>query len=71
MSNQLAVDPVCGMLIPKQGAITRKRDGKTYYFCSQMCASRFDADVGASRFGLEGWDPTQSGGLLRKRPRHG
>ena len=53
MSNQQAVDPVCGMVIPKQGAITRERDGKTYYLCSEMCASRFDADVAASRLGLE------------------
>jgi len=71
MSNQLAIDPVCGMTIPKQGAITRVREGKTYYLCSEMCVSRFDADVAASRFRLEGWDPTLPGGLLRKRPRRG
>jgi Cu+-exporting ATPase len=51
MSDQQAIDPVCRMVIPKQGAITRQRGGKTYYFCSEMCASRFDADTGASRLG--------------------
>ena len=69
MSNQLAIDPVCGKTIPKQGAITRVRGGKTYYLCSEMCVSRFDTDVGASRFRLEGWDPTVSFGLPGKRPR--
>ena len=53
MSDQHAVDPVCGMTIPTQGAITRRRDGKTYYFCSEMCASRFDADLATSRLDPE------------------
>ena len=71
MSDQQAVDPVCGMVIPKQGALTRKRDGKTYYLCSQMCASRFDADVGASRFRLEELGGTSPRDLLKERRRRG
>jgi YHS domain-containing protein len=54
MSHQDAVDPVCRKRVPIQGAITRRRDGKTYYFCSEMCASRFDAESAASHLGLDG-----------------
>ena len=54
MSNHHAVDPVCRKTVPTQGAITRRRDGRTYYFCSEMCASRFDAEAAASRLGVDG-----------------
>ena len=62
---QQAIDPVCGMTIKTEGAITREHDGKTYYFCARSCASRFDKDapayVAASRLGLEGWGETPPG----------
>ena len=53
MANDQAVDPVCRKTVPMQGAVTRRRDGKTYYFCSETCASRFDADTAVSRLGLD------------------
>ncbi|MFF4550735.1 heavy metal translocating P-type ATPase [Streptomyces sp. NPDC001435] len=38
-------DPVCGMSIsPDAAAEQRELDGHTYHFCSQQCASTFDAD---------------------------
>ena len=62
MSRQEAIDPVCGMLVATQGALTREHDGETYYFCSATCADRFDVDaaafIAASRLGLEGWGET-------------
>jgi uncharacterized membrane protein YraQ (UPF0718 family)/YHS domain-containing protein len=39
-----ATDPVCGMTVDKATAITRERDGHTFYFCSESCASAFAAD---------------------------
>ena len=36
-------DPICGMAVdPRQTASMSERDGKTYYFCSTACKSRFD-----------------------------
>lgn len=36
-------DPVCGMLVdPKQAAGVRDYQGKTYYFCSPNCLTKFD-----------------------------
>jgi Cu+-exporting ATPase len=38
-------DPVCGMAIdPANAAATRDVGGQIYYFCSEGCARRFDAD---------------------------
>ncbi len=36
-------DPVCGMAI-EEPSLTSRRDDNTYYFCSERCRSRFDAD---------------------------
>ena len=39
------VDPVCGMTIAPAGAVGRaNHNGQTYYFCSQSCLERFQAD---------------------------
>jgi len=36
-------DPVCGMMIDEKTAAGRSEfQGKTYYFCAQVCKQRFD-----------------------------
>jgi len=36
-------DPVCGMKVDDQKAAAQsKHEGKTYYFCSQICKSKFE-----------------------------
>ncbi len=38
-------DPMCGMEIdPKDAFATRQHMGQTFYFCSQACVEKFDAD---------------------------
>jgi YHS domain-containing protein len=38
-------DPVCGMTINQQAnVITAQYQGKTYYFCSQMCKMMFERE---------------------------
>ncbi|PSN89886.1 YHS domain-containing protein [Candidatus Marsarchaeota G2 archaeon OSP_D] len=37
------IDPVCGMSVEK-GDIKSLYKGKTYYFCSKGCKTRFDRD---------------------------
>lgn len=38
-------DPVCGMTIdPGTAFVTREHEGQTFYFCSQECVNKFDAD---------------------------
>jgi Cu+-exporting ATPase len=38
-------DPVCGMEIkPEEAIATRKLDGKEFYFCSESCIKKFDAN---------------------------
>ena len=60
------------MTIATEGALTREHDGKVYYFCSAICADRFDVDAAAyvavSRLGLEGWGRTPAPGFLMRRP---
>ena len=38
-------DPVCGMMIdPKEAVATREHAGQVFYFCSQDCVAKFDAE---------------------------
>ncbi len=38
-------DVVCGMQVdPAKAAGTSEYNGKTFYFCSKVCKTRFDAD---------------------------
>ena len=40
-------DVVCGMQIdPQKAAGTSTYNGQTYYFCSQGCKAKFDANPG-------------------------
>jgi len=40
----LATDPICGMTVDEQTAISAVRDGTTSYFCSEGCRRRFLGD---------------------------
>ena len=40
-----ASDPVCGMKVDRAKAITLGHSGRTYYFCSEHCLHRFQADT--------------------------
>jgi YHS domain-containing protein len=41
----MAKDVVCGMEVDEQQATARREyQGRTYYFCSQNCLRRFEAD---------------------------
>jgi Cu+-exporting ATPase len=41
------VDPVCGMkVLPQKAAASLKRAGRTWYFCSQGCKAKFEANPG-------------------------
>ena len=39
----MAIDPVCKMQVDeKKAAATSEYNGKTYYFCAQICKTKFD-----------------------------
>ncbi|UCE32550.1 MAG: HAD-IC family P-type ATPase, partial [Burkholderiales bacterium] len=41
----VATDPVCGMEVEvRQGARSREYGGESFYFCSEGCEAKFDAD---------------------------
>jgi uncharacterized protein len=37
-----ATDPVCGMRVDRQKAVTAEHDGHTFYFCSEHCRHGFE-----------------------------
>jgi putative ABC transport system ATP-binding protein len=37
----MATDPVCGMAVERERAVSITHDGKTYYFCSRGCSWEF------------------------------
>jgi len=54
----MVTDPVCGMRIdPDDAAATAEHEGTGYYFCSEACRDRFEADPaaygGVSRLGTD------------------
>ena len=40
---EMAKDPICGMVIPKERSIKREVGGRAYYFCSENCVRTFEA----------------------------
>jgi uncharacterized membrane protein YraQ (UPF0718 family)/YHS domain-containing protein len=46
-----ATDPVCGMKVDRTKALRLEHDGRTYYFCSEHCMSRFTAERGRTAAG--------------------
>lgn len=40
---EMAKDPICGMVIPKERSIKREVGGRAYYFCSENCVKTFEA----------------------------
>jgi YHS domain-containing protein len=38
----LALDPVCHMLVDPPAAASRRHAGEEFFFCSARCARRFD-----------------------------
>ncbi|MDI6800989.1 MAG: heavy metal translocating P-type ATPase [Thermodesulfovibrionales bacterium] len=40
---EMAKDPICGMVIPKERSIKRDVGGRSYYFCSENCVRTFEA----------------------------
>jgi Cu+-exporting ATPase len=40
---EMAKDPICGMVIPKDRSIKRVVGGRGYYFCSENCVRTFEA----------------------------
>lgn len=43
-TKQLLKDPVCGMQVDPAKSISVDHSGEKFYFCSQGCATRFQAD---------------------------
>ena len=41
LQDVLVEDPVCHVLVPKHQALRLRRDGITYYFCSEQCCDQF------------------------------
>lgn len=44
--DELVEDPVCHVLVPKKQALRLRRDGETYYFCSEKCCDQFAGEPG-------------------------
>ena len=44
VSDELHIDPVCGMTVAANPDKAVEHDGKTFYFCSRGCVTRFRAD---------------------------
>lgn len=42
-----ARDPVCGMQVSRDDSKVSKYDGRSYWFCSERCQTKFDADPAA------------------------
>lgn len=37
----LKKDPVCGVFVAPSAAVSKERDGQTYFFCSAACREKF------------------------------
>jgi YHS domain-containing protein len=62
-----ARDPVCGMTVDITTSYSEALGGETYYFCSEQCRQRFDANPAG--YGAGSRTATDSG-LERHEPPH-
>ncbi|MBI2778143.1 MAG: YHS domain-containing protein [Chloroflexi bacterium] len=58
----MATDPVCGMAVERERAVSAVHGGKTYYFCSRGCRDEFVSDNGN---GPRSWLRSASGFISR------
>ena len=59
-----AKDPVCGMTVDVTTSYSEAVGGETYYFCSENCRQRFDANPSGYCAG----ERQESGGMERHEP---
>ncbi len=43
--DEMVIDPVCRVYIPKRDALTARVGGETVYFCSQECMKKYFQDT--------------------------
>jgi YHS domain-containing protein len=41
-SSEMVQDPVCGMFVPKEGALFIRNADRTYFFCGNACRDTFE-----------------------------
>ena len=46
-----AKDPICGMSVDETSPFHAERDGKLFYFCSDYCLQKFNANPNAENSG--------------------
>ena len=76
-SDALPIDPVCGMVVDPEesraaGRVSEHK-GRMYYFCTDMCKKRFDANPGAflAKSGQGGMEAGQEGHGEHGKDPHG
>ena len=42
VTSEMAKDPICGMVVPKDRSMKRESGGRVYYFCSDSCVKTFE-----------------------------
>ena len=76
-SDDLPIDPVCGMVVDRATAAAANRvseyKGRTYYFCADACKKRFDANPAAilAKVGQGGMGAGQEGHGEHGKDPHG
>jgi YHS domain-containing protein len=66
-SHGKAVDPVCGMTVDPETALSILHAGQTYYFCSESCRGKFEAAPGRYAQAASGASPASP---QRQMPHH-
>jgi YHS domain-containing protein len=46
VGDDMVQDPVCKVYVPVSRSVERRVDGRTVYFCSDDCASRYTKEIG-------------------------
>ncbi len=41
-TSEMVQDPVCGMFVPKEGALFIRNADRTYFFCGNSCRDKYE-----------------------------
>lgn len=47
LPSEMMQDPICGVFVPKEGAVCLQHDEQTVFFCSDACRADYQNKIGS------------------------
>jgi len=48
LPSEMMQDPICGLFVPKEGAVCLQHDEQAVFFCSDTCRAAYQKKIGST-----------------------